>query len=381
MDAPPIAVVDVETTGFSKHDRICEIAIINLSGDTLEPKGEFTSLVNPQRDTGPVWIHGISNEMVEQAPRFSQIQQEVAERIDGHVLVAHNLAFDQRMLKQEWSRLNGNFYPGDGICTLKMTGEKLVCAARHHKVRFDHAHSALGDARTAAELFAVLDSERSWSQPAIVIQGLPPIQLPALPREMSHPIEQSTLAGLIADVSFPSDNEKILSYLDNLSDALEDLVLTHEEAFELEQVRQALELSNNEVAEAHQTYFSAIIEAANADRVIDAAEHRVLTTIATIINCDPAAIPKVSDDSALILRETRVCATGSAHDIDGKPITREDFHARCQAKGIIHVSTVTQHCDILVADSVNTQSVKGNRARDYGIPILSYEEFITEYEV
>ena len=115
MDAPPIAVVDVETTGFSKHDRICEIAIINFSGDTLEPKGEFTSLVNPQRDTGPVWIHGISNEMVEQAPRFSQIQQEVAERIDGHVLVAHNLAFDQRMLKQEWSRLNGNFYPGDGI--------------------------------------------------------------------------------------------------------------------------------------------------------------------------------------------------------------------------------------------------------------------------
>ena len=381
MDAPPIAVVDVETTGFSKHDRICEIAIINFSGDTLEPKGEFTSLVNPQRDTGPVWIHGISNEMVEQAPRFSQIQQEVAERIDGHVLVAHNLAFDQRMLKQEWSRLNGNFYPGDGICTLKMTGEKLVCAARHHKVRFDHAHSALGDARTAAELFAVLDSERSWSQPAIVIQGLPPIQLPALPREMSHPIEQSTLAGLIADVSFPSDNEKILSYLDNLSDALEDLVLTHEEAFELEQVRQALELSNNDVAEAHQTYFSAIIEAANADRVIDAAEHRVLTTVATIINCDPATIPKVSDDSALILRETRVCATGSAHDIDGKPITREDFHARCQAKGIIHVSTVTQHCDILVADSVNTQSVKGNRARDYGIPILSYEEFITEYEV
>ena len=381
MDAPPIAVVDVETTGFSKHDRICEIAIINFSGDTLEPKGEFTSLVNPQRDTGPVWIHGISNEMVEQAPRFSQIQQEVAERIDGHVLVAHNLAFDQRMLKQEWSRLNGNFYPGDGICTLKMTGEKLVCAARHHKVRFDHAHSALGDARTAAELFAVLDSERSWSQPAIVIQGLPPIQLPALPREMSHPIEQSTLAGLIADVSFPSDNEKILSYLDNLSDALEDLVLTHEETFELEQVRQALELSNNDVAEAHQTYFNAIIEAANADRVIDAAEHRVLTTVATIINCDPAAIPKVSDDSALILRETRVCATGSAHDIDGKPITREDFHARCQAKGIIHVSTVTQHCDILVADSVNTQSVKGNRARDYGIPILSYEEFITEYEV
>ena len=381
MDAPPIAVVDVETTGFSKHDRICEIAIINFSGDTLEPKGEFTSLVNPQRDTGPVWIHGISNEMVEQAPRFSQIQQEVAERIDGHVLVAHNLAFDQRMLKQEWSRLNGNFYPGDGICTLKMTGEKLVCAARHHKVRFDHAHSALGDARTAAELFAVLDSERSWSQPAIVIQGLPPIQLPALPREMSHPIEQSTLAGLIADVSFPSDNEKILSYLDNLSDALEDLVLTHEEAFELEQVRQALELSNNDVAEAHQTYFNAIIEAANADRVIDAAEHRVLTTVATIINCDPATIPKVSDDSALILRETRVCATGSAHDIDGKPITREDFHARCQAKGIIHVSTVTQHCDILVADSVNTQSVKGNRARDYGIPILSYEEFITEYEV
>ena len=381
MDTPPIAVVDVEATGFSKDDRICEIAIVNLDGDTLEPKGEFTSLVNPQRDTGPVWIHGVSNEMVERAPRFSQIQQEVSERIDGHVLVAHNLAFDQRMLKQEWSRLNGNFYPGDGICTLKMTGEKLVCAARHHKVRFDHAHSALGDARTTAELFSALDSVRSWSQPAIVVQGLPPTQLPALPRDMAEPIEQSTLAGLTADVSFPSDSEKMLSYLDNLSDALEDLVLTLEEAAELEQVRQALELSDNDVAEAHQAYFNAIIEAAKADRVIDPAEHRVLLTVATILGCDPAAIPAVSDASALTLRETKICATGSAHDIDGKPVTREDFHARCQAKGIIHVSTVTQHCDILVAEVVSTQSKKGTLARDFGIPIMSYEEFITEYGV
>ena len=381
MDTPPIAVLDVESTGFSHDDRICEIAIVNLDGDTLEPKGEFNSLVNPQRDTGPVWIHGISNEMVEQAPRFSQIQQEVGERIDGHVLVAHNLAFDQRMLKQEWSRLSGNFYPGDGICTLKMTGEKLISAARHHNVRFDHAHSALGDARTAAELFVALDSVRSWSQPAIVIQGLPPTQLPAAPREMSHPIEQSTLACLTADVSYPSDSEKMLSYLDNLSDALEDLVLTHKEAAELEQVRQALELSESDVAEAHHAYFNAIIEAAQADRVIDPAEHRVLLTVATILGCDPSAIPAVSDASALTLRETKICATGMARDTDGKPITREDFHARCQAKGIIHVSTVTQHCDILVAETVNTQSEKGHRARAYGIPIMSYEEFITDYGV
>ena len=125
----------------------------------------------------------------------------------------------------------------------------------------------------------------------------------------------------------------------------------------------------------------AIIEAAQADRVIDPAEHRVLLTVATILSCDPSAVPAVSDASAMALRETKICATGMARDTDSKPITREDFHARCQAKGIIHVSTVTQHCDILVAETVNTQSEKGHRARAYGIPIMTYEEFITDYGV
>jgi DNA polymerase-3 subunit epsilon len=49
------AVVDVETTGFSPkhHHRVIEIAVIRLN-ETGEITDEFDTLINPNRDVGPV---------------------------------------------------------------------------------------------------------------------------------------------------------------------------------------------------------------------------------------------------------------------------------------------------------------------------------------
>lgn len=44
-----------------------EIAVINLASDTLISIYEFSSLVNLERDTGPLEVHGITNEMVADA--------------------------------------------------------------------------------------------------------------------------------------------------------------------------------------------------------------------------------------------------------------------------------------------------------------------------
>ena len=63
-------VVDVETTGFGRQDKILEIAAIALDPTTWEIVDEYDTLINPQRDVGPTGVHGISASMVEAAPTF-----------------------------------------------------------------------------------------------------------------------------------------------------------------------------------------------------------------------------------------------------------------------------------------------------------------------
>ena len=56
-------MVDVETTGFGRQDRIVEIAIVCLDADGLVVD-EFSTLINPQRDVGAVEVHGMNDEPV-----------------------------------------------------------------------------------------------------------------------------------------------------------------------------------------------------------------------------------------------------------------------------------------------------------------------------
>ena len=142
------AVIDTETTGFSKHDRVVEIACVTVVGGEIVD--EYDTLVQPNRDLGAVHVHGITPEMVQAAPTFDQVLPDIAARIDGAVLAAHNISFDVRMLAQEVERVDGaRFAGGDGICTYKMTGTKLSIAAAEAGLGAQE-HTALGDARLVA---------------------------------------------------------------------------------------------------------------------------------------------------------------------------------------------------------------------------------------
>ena len=123
------AVVDVETTGVGKQDRVIEIAVVLLDRH-LRVTDEYETLIDPQRDLGPTHVHGITPAMISMAPTFEEIASAVAERINGRVLVAHNLAFEVRMLRLEFDRQRVIFDPGLGVCTLKLTKQKLPEACR-----------------------------------------------------------------------------------------------------------------------------------------------------------------------------------------------------------------------------------------------------------
>ena len=150
--ARQLAVVDCETTGLGKHDRIVEVAVVLVDPATWETTDEYDTLINPERDVGPVGVHGITATMVEAAPVFSEVAFSLSRRLSGSILVAHNLAFDARMLRQEFERLGTDFDLGAGLCTLRATREKLIAACRRHGVGLDSQHRALADARATATL-------------------------------------------------------------------------------------------------------------------------------------------------------------------------------------------------------------------------------------
>lgn len=154
------AVVDVETTGLARDDRIVSAAVYRLDARG-EIEDHWYTLVNPERDPGPVWIHGLTTEVLEGAPLFAEIAGQLSEYLTGRVLVAHNAAFDWSMIAREYARASVVAPVEQRLCTIALAKElrlplpnhKLSSLASHFGVVQEQAHHALDDARVLAEAF------------------------------------------------------------------------------------------------------------------------------------------------------------------------------------------------------------------------------------
>ncbi|MFE9683889.1 DEDDh family exonuclease [Streptomyces sp. NPDC006285] len=154
------AVVDVETTGLARDDRIVSAAVYRLDARG-EVEDHWYTLVNPERDPGPVWIHGLTSDVLEGAPLFPDIAEEFASRLEGRVLVAHNAVFDWSMIAREYARARREVPVRQRLCTIALSKElrlplanhKLESLAAHFGVVQQRAHHALDDARVLAEAF------------------------------------------------------------------------------------------------------------------------------------------------------------------------------------------------------------------------------------
>jgi DNA polymerase-3 subunit epsilon len=154
------AVVDVETTGLARDDRIVSAAVYRLDAQG-EVEDHWYTLVNPERDPGPVWIHGLTTDVLEGAPLFPEIAAEFSARLDGRVLVAHNAMFDWSMIAREYARAERTAPVRQRLCTIALSKElalplpnhKLESLAAHFGVVQQRAHNALDDARVLAEAF------------------------------------------------------------------------------------------------------------------------------------------------------------------------------------------------------------------------------------
>ena len=158
------AIVDIETTGGSSRiEKITEIAIYQHDGEKIT--GEFVSLVNPERNI-PYFITnltGISNEMVENAPRFFEVAKTIIEFTEGCTLVAHNARFDYSFIRQEFKSLGYNFKRN--VLDTVTLGRKLIPGHRSYSlgnickdlgITINGRHRAAGDALATVRLFEML---------------------------------------------------------------------------------------------------------------------------------------------------------------------------------------------------------------------------------
>lgn len=77
MSLPPLAFVDVETTGVDPRvNRITEVGVVTVDGVRVR---EWSTVINPltRRQERPVAAHEITDEMRSEAPRFKDIAAEL----------------------------------------------------------------------------------------------------------------------------------------------------------------------------------------------------------------------------------------------------------------------------------------------------------------
>ncbi len=159
----PLAFIDIEATGMNvTTDRIVEIAIIKtLTDGTRTVKRK---LLNPQIAIPQVCIdiHGITNEMVKDAPTFKQAAHEIKQFLDGCDLACYNAyRLDIPLLVEEFIRAEVDFEMKNRKLVdvqkifYQMEQRTLSAAYKFYcNKNLENAHGAETDAAATAEILS-----------------------------------------------------------------------------------------------------------------------------------------------------------------------------------------------------------------------------------
>jgi DNA polymerase-3 subunit epsilon len=169
LDAPlataEFLVVDTETNGLG-GDRceLTEIGAVLVGGGELHDRWETLVPVRAPLSRGIQRFTGISQAMVDEAPPAEVTLPELGELLEGRVLVAHNAAFDRRVLAQAFARAGVPWPDPPTLCTVALA-RQLHPLARQRKLKplaeslgidVEVTHRALADAETCARVLCAL---------------------------------------------------------------------------------------------------------------------------------------------------------------------------------------------------------------------------------
>ncbi|MDW4197395.1 helicase C-terminal domain-containing protein [Staphylococcus saprophyticus] len=164
MAKPCYAVVDLETTGNQlDYDEIIQIGITFVRENKII--GTYHSMIKTDLEIPPFIqaLTSIEEDMLNQAPYFHEIAEDIYKQIDGCIFVAHNVAFDLNFIKKSFKQCHINYRPKKVMDTLELfkvafptdKSYQLSELAEAHGIILNNAHRADEDAATTAQLMII----------------------------------------------------------------------------------------------------------------------------------------------------------------------------------------------------------------------------------
>ncbi len=168
-------VLDVETTGLDyTKERMVEFAAIRLENGKMRDR--FETLINPEQHIrkSSIAVHGITEDMVKDAPTEAQVLPMILDFIGDYPIVAHNAIFDYSFINEASLRQTGKpitnpridsqmmfkeIYPDLESCGLESLMTKF-------NVEFSTRHRAMADteglAKAYPELKKLYEKKYAW---------------------------------------------------------------------------------------------------------------------------------------------------------------------------------------------------------------------------
>ncbi len=134
MQEQILVAVDTETTGLQPgFHQLVEIAAVKFRGNEILDK--FESLINPERDIPQevIDIHGITSDMVKDAPYAIEVVPEFIQFSEDHPLIAHNAPFDESFISFNLHGQCGE-EPANSIYDTLILTRKLFPELRSHSL-------------------------------------------------------------------------------------------------------------------------------------------------------------------------------------------------------------------------------------------------------
>lgn len=146
--------IDFETM-TAELTSACAIGLVKVINGNIQQ--EFYSLINPipdSREQNNTHVHGITPEMVADAPTFGQLFPTLKSFITDLPIVCHNRGADINIMQRcmDYYGLTG-IDTANNYCTYEMTGLSLTACCAQFGINMGAHHNALDDADACAKVF------------------------------------------------------------------------------------------------------------------------------------------------------------------------------------------------------------------------------------
>ena len=337
----PHAYVGFLGTGNDEFGRLLEVAIVAYDGE--EEAFRFSTLLNPMRDFA-LPNQGPTPSTVTLAPTIDEARAALAMLLNGRIIVTHQANRLQDLLSLKKVATDEGLW-----VDVDQLGD-----AEESESRLSTALEAVEHVR---EVFRIHGANRM--HPAVPV-GQPGGEVqPGLTFLDRHGFTSAPPSAKDA-LRSPATTRLLVAVLAGATSQTRSSLLEQLDAATREGLRPAV-----------QDALNALVKSALRDGRLAPQERERIEWLANAFDLPSPDLPdsEVSDEPIELHVGQRVCLTG-------KGLNKAESRLLLEEHGLLETDRVTKsQCDLVVAENASSQSVKARAARNFGIPVISLEDF------